>query len=174
MYEVAFNRPFYALETARIQPRHLSEASVAVAPVNPASRRAVVSTLYDENYTLSLQVLGYSLQRANVQARRLLLYFPERISQKTLCILQAGGWETRPVETLKSKREGIPERYQDQFTKLRLWQQTDFDRILYLDGDTIVTNNFDELWEHPGDFAAVGVRDSVQSLVLDADPKLSF
>ncbi|KAK9898576.1 glycosyltransferase family 8 protein [Cystobasidium minutum MCA 4210] len=148
--EVSYNRP-YTLQKLHLQARQLD---VIPAP-DPASRRAVVSTLYDENYTLSLQVLGYSLQRANIQARRLLLYFPERISQKTLCTLQASGWETRPVETLKSKREGIPERYQDQFTKLRLWQQTDFDRLLYLDGDTIVTNNFDEVWDHPGDFAAV-------------------
>lgn len=146
---MAYKRP-YGLDTLHSPVRQLD------ALPDPASRRAVVSTLYDENYTLSLQVLGYSLQRANVQARRVLLYFPERISQKTLCILQASGWETRPVETLRSKREGIPERYQDQFTKLRLWQQTDFDRLLYVDGDTIVTNNFDEIWDHPGDFVAVG------------------
>jgi hypothetical protein len=154
---VASNRlRLVPITSLSLQARHLHEqVSAPTEIIDASSRRAVVSTLYDEQYTLSLQVLGYSLQRANVQARRVLLYFPERISQKTLCTLQAGGWETRPVESLKSKREGIPERYQDQFTKLRLWQQTDFERILYVDGDTIITNNFDELWDHPGDFAAV-------------------
>ncbi len=43
--------------------------------------------------------------------------------------------------------------YETVYTKLHLWNQTDFDRLIYLDADTIVLGSLDELLEGP-DFAA--------------------
>lgn len=41
----------------------------------------------------------------------------------------------------------------DNFAKLRLWQLTDYDRVVYLDADTVVMQNVDILFEYP-EFAA--------------------
>ena len=41
----------------------------------------------------------------------------------------------------------------DNFAKLRLWQLTEYDRIVYLDADTVVLQNIDILFDYP-EFAA--------------------
>lgn len=41
----------------------------------------------------------------------------------------------------------------DNFAKLRLWQLTGYDRVVYLDADTVVLQNIDILFEYP-EFAA--------------------
>jgi UDP-sulfoquinovose synthase len=40
----------------------------------------------------------------------------------------------------------------DNFMKLRLWQQTNLAKVVYLDADTVVVQNIDELFEHEGEF----------------------
>ncbi|KAH9027569.1 nucleotide-diphospho-sugar transferase [Lactarius hengduanensis] len=52
---------------------------------------------------------------------------------------------------------GINYRFGDTYTKLRLWtlDQLGIQRVVYLDADTLVRRNFDELFDLPFPFAAV-------------------
>ncbi len=122
------------------------------------NERAIVSSLYSDSYLPGILTLAQSLTAVNTSARYLLLYFPDRIPQRSVCLAQAAGWELIPVERIAPPDDRpLFHRYADQYTKLRLWA---LDSIgikigVYLDGDTLVNKNIDELFTLPYTFAAV-------------------
>lgn len=103
--------------------------------------------------------MGHSVRTANVSARLLLPYLENRVSAQALCIARAGGWEPIPVPFIPPPHggKGIHHRFYDQYTKLNIWalDKRGIERAVYLDADTIVRRNFDELFESPFNFAAV-------------------
>ncbi|KAI0038119.1 glycosyltransferase family 8 protein [Auriscalpium vulgare] len=123
------------------------------------SSRAVVTTLYNDLYTTPVATLGHSLTAASVSARRILLYIPGRLSERSLCIVRAVGWEPHPVAYIPPPHagKGVHWRFVDQYTKLNMWtlDTLGIDRVVYLDADTLVLRNFDELFQLPFTFAAV-------------------
>jgi inositol phosphorylceramide glucuronosyltransferase 1 len=120
--------------------------------------RAVVSSLYTESYAPAILTLGHSLTSANVSARRILLYLPDRISSRTICLASAAGWTLHPVPFIPPPHngEGIFPHFSDQYTKLNIWtlDQQGVKSLVYLDADTLVRKNFDELFALPFNFAA--------------------
>ena len=106
-------------------------------------------------------MLGASLTRANTTARRIVLYMPEKVSPRGLCIASATGFQPYPVARIAPPggSEGIYPHFIDQYTKLRLWEvgeQLGAQGAVYLDADTLVLRNFDELFALPYPLAAVG------------------
>lgn len=109
-------------------------------------RLAVVSTLYNDGYIEGIEALGHSLRRINIQADLILLYIFNRLNQSTLNRCHKAGWFLYPVERINPPRFAIIyPRFYDQYTKLRVWSMIDYDRVLYLDADTLVIDNIDEL-----------------------------
>ncbi|KAI0045248.1 glycosyltransferase family 8 protein [Auriscalpium vulgare] len=146
------------LDDYQILKDHLSLAKPSDFPTN-VSTRAVVSTLYNDLYTTPVATLGYSLAATGVSARRILMYIPGRLSTRSLCIVEAAGWELHPVSLIPPPHDGhdIVPRFSDQYTKLNLWKLDSIgvERVVYLDGDTLVRGTFDELFEMPWAFGAV-------------------
>ncbi|KAF8140953.1 glycosyltransferase family 8 protein [Mycena galopus ATCC 62051] len=124
-----------------------------------SSRRAVVSILESDGYAIGVAVLGHSVRAANVNARMLLPYIESRVSAKALCIARAVGWEPYPVLLIPPPHGGkhIYTRFMEQYTKLNIWNldQKGVDSAVYLDADTLVRGNFDELFDLPFHFGAV-------------------
>ncbi|KAJ6573489.1 glycosyltransferase family 8 protein [Mycena vulgaris] len=124
-----------------------------------ANQRAVVSTLYSDGYAIAVAVVGHSARSANVSARLLLPYLEDQVSEKALYIARAVGWEPYPVPLISPPHggEGIYPRFRDQYTKLNIWKLDDMgiESAVYLDADTLVRRNFDELFDSPFNFAAV-------------------
>lgn len=56
-----------------------------------------------------------------------------------------------PIREFEPVDAGVPARLQDLFSKLEMWQQTDFHRIAYLDGDAFPMNNCDPLFDFAPD-----------------------
>ncbi|TFK68308.1 nucleotide-diphospho-sugar transferase [Pluteus cervinus] len=125
----------------------------------PPEACAIVSTMYSDSYAIALAVLGHSIQSSNTTGRLVLPYLPNRISQQGLCIVRSAGWEPLPIPYIPAPNsgEGTTGRFIDQYTKLNIWSldKQGFQRVVYLDGDTLVRKSFDELWKLPFDFAAV-------------------
>ena len=116
--------------------------------------------MYNDLFTIPAATLGYSLQKAGTSARRILFHIPGRLSARALCILRAAGWELLAVAQIPPPHNGagIGYRFVDQYTKLRLWSldaELGVQRVVYLDADTLVRRNFDELFDLPFPFAAV-------------------
>ncbi|KAJ7199175.1 glycosyltransferase family 8 protein [Mycena pura] len=121
--------------------------------------RAIVTSLYTDEYALSVATLGQTLSSHNIIERRLVMYLPGRLSSRSLCIVAAAGWEPVPVARIPAPHhgEGITPRFMETYAKLNMWgfDKMGIDVLLYLDGDTLVRNRFDELWDLPYSFAAV-------------------
>jgi len=124
-----------------------------------SEQRAVVSSLYTDSYVFPLIVLGHTLKQHHVNARRILIYLPDRISKRTKCFVQAAGWELREVDFIPPPHggKGIHHSFVDQYTKLNIWtlDKMGIKTAVYLDADTIVRRNFDEIWNVPFEFGAV-------------------
>lgn len=122
-------------------------------------QRAVVSSMYTDSYVFPLAVLGQTLKQHRVDARKILIYLPDRISNRALCFVRAAGWELHPVDFIAPPHggKGIHHSFVDQYTKLNVWtlDQLGIKTAVYLDADTIVRNNFDEIWNLPFEFGAV-------------------
>ncbi|KAF7369636.1 Glycosyltransferase family 8 protein [Mycena venus] len=105
---------------------------------SPPERRAVVSALYSDGFAIAAALLGHSARSANS-------VWPD-------------GSHT-PVPLIPPPHEGkdIHPRFMDQYTKLNIWNldQKGIDSAVYLDADTLVRRNFDELFDSPFNFAAV-------------------
>jgi inositol phosphorylceramide glucuronosyltransferase 1 len=121
-------------------------------------QNAVVTTLFSDGYASAVVTLGHSLRKVNTTARTIVLYFPERVSASALCLATASGFEPIAVTRIAPPNDGknIHEHFLDQFTKLTLWSldKHNITSLVYLDADTLVTHNFDELFELPYSFAA--------------------
>ena len=122
------------------------------------NERAVVTSLYTEGYAVAVATLGHALTRVGTDARKVVIYLPERISPTTLCYLKEVGWELYPVDLIEppDHGNGIWPAFIDQYTKLRVWtlDTIGIKAAVYLDADTLVKRNFDELFELPFVFAA--------------------
>lgn len=107
-------------------------------PIPPPDRRAIVTSLYtgpsgpaaeDESrlvttrsdvYADAIKVLGHSADAARVQARKVLIYTPDTVSERVLCELGALGWELEPRARIEPPYAGVFPQYRDQYTKLHV------------------------------------------------------
>ncbi|EKM50576.1 glycosyltransferase family 8 protein [Phanerochaete carnosa HHB-10118-sp] len=121
---------------------------------------AVVTTLYSDSYAPAVATLGHSLRLVHTSARLVLLYIPSKVSTEALCIATSSGFVAYPVERIPppTHSHGMHEQYADQYTKLRLWSldvlPDPITSLVYVDSDTLVLHNFDELFSLPYTFAA--------------------
>ncbi|CAF3121099.1 unnamed protein product [Rotaria sp. Silwood2] len=111
------------------------------------SKNAFFSALYTDNYLLGALTLGYTIKKHHPNHPMYMLYFKDRLyDEKTLCALRIIGWKLMNVKRIPSV-PGTYKQYVDQFTKLILWNMTQFDSIVYLDCDTVVLNDVSHLHE---------------------------
>lgn len=127
-----------------------------------STHHAIVTTLTSDAYSIAVAVLAHSVRKAGSTAR-LVLTYPEgsnRISRSALCVARVAGWELHPVELIPPPNGGQGmqhHRFREMYTKLQIWglDKIDIDRVVYLDADTLVLKNFDELFTLPWSFGAV-------------------
>ena len=123
-----------------------------------AGHNAIVTTLYNDGYAAAVATLGHSLQKTNTTARLIVLYFPSVVTPKALCLATSSGWDPVPVTRIAPPNggKGVNNHFADQFTKLSLWSldKIGVSNLVYLDADTLVLRNFDEMFQLPYAFAA--------------------
>jgi glycogenin glucosyltransferase len=149
-------RPPYSQHHPRnIQPLVHSNYS---SSFSSHDQRAVVSSLYSDSYAVAVAVLGHSIHSANVRARLIIPYL-KGVSPRALFIARSVGWEPEAVPFIPPPHNGkdIYYRFVDQYSKLNIWSfdKLGVDRLVYLDADTLVRRNFDELFDSAFNFAAV-------------------
>ena len=131
---------------------------------------AYVTLLYG-NYLLSVRVLGLSLKLSGTQHEMVVLC-TEDVPEENRRILEGDGWTVKSIKTTSSPYENHLERFDNVFTKLSIWTLTEYRRIVYLDSDTVVYANIDELF-HCGKFcAAYRHSDLFNSGVLVVKPDI--
>ncbi|CAF3841643.1 unnamed protein product [Rotaria sp. Silwood1] len=84
------------------------------------------------------------------------MHFHNTLSNRTLCSLRQVGWIPRLVHNIVPPLAGTWPHFINQFTKLALWNMTEFDSIVYLDADTLVLGDISHLHELVADPSRTG------------------
>ncbi|OCH90579.1 nucleotide-diphospho-sugar transferase [Obba rivulosa] len=130
---------------------------LATTPHLDPKENVIVTSLYTDAFATAVATLGHTLNKANSSAGRLLLYLPDKISSRALCIATASGFVPHQVPRIPPPHKGVHRHFLDQYSKLNLWglDAIGVKSVVYVDADTLVRRNFDELFSVPFSFGAV-------------------
>jgi alpha-N-acetylglucosamine transferase len=116
----------------------------------------VTNETEDDPYFTATRVLAYQiLHQPNTRTRKnipFLVLVPPHVSLHKRQILTEEGAIVIPVDPLIPQAWEVSPgqtRWIDQFTKLRLFELTQYDRILYMDNDMLLTRTLDDIWVEP-------------------------
>ncbi|GMH61616.1 hypothetical protein TrRE_jg8478 [Triparma retinervis] len=153
--------------------QHLTPSDLLSSPTSPpTSPPAYFTLLTNDSYMPGVLALHQSLRKVHSK-HKLHIIIPTQandaleasimsVSPSNLATLDSLDIQVHPVSTNLATQlpsgSMAPQLNQTQWLKLELWGLTSFSRILYLDADTIVTANVDELLESPAltKFACAG------------------
>jgi len=140
--------------------QHLNEfplVSPNVPLIHATDENAIVTSIYTDAFATAVATLGHSLNKVNSTASRMLFYLPDQVSPQALCMASVSGFTPYPIPRIPPPHSGVGRHFLDQYSKLQLWtlDKVKIKSLVYLDADTLVHKNFDELFELPYSFAAV-------------------
>lgn len=107
----------------------------------------------NDDYFIATRLLGYQLMHAPETRTKnipFLVLATKKVSEKKLERLRLDGAIVLPVETVEKPAwiaEGLgAANWAEMFDKLRLWELTQFERICFLDGDTVLNRPLDGIF----------------------------
>lgn len=123
-------------------------------------REAYATVLHSsETYVCGAIMLAQSLLKAGTN-RDLILLIDTSISVEKRDALAAAGWIIRIIERIRNPRAEKYSYNEYNYSKFRLWQLTDYDKIIFIDADIIVLRNLDLIFSFP-QMSAVGNDNSI-------------
>ncbi|KAL6989677.1 hypothetical protein U1Q18_015428 [Sarracenia purpurea var. burkii] len=118
-------------------------------------REAYVTVLHSsESYVCGAIALAQSIIQTN-STRDLLLLADSSISAKSLRGLRSAGWKIKPIDRIRSPHARTHAYNEWNYSKLRVWQLIEYDKIIFIDSDFIVLDNIDAFFDFP-QLSAVG------------------
>ncbi|KAI3810654.1 hypothetical protein L1987_20276 [Smallanthus sonchifolius] len=119
------------------------------------SRDAYVTVLHSsETYVCGAIALAQSILQTN-STKDLILLADASISPKSLRGLKAAGWKIKLIQRIRSPHAKKSAYNEYNYSKLRIWQLTEYDKLIFIDSDLIVLNNLDSFFSYP-QLSAVG------------------
>ncbi|EPS73755.1 hypothetical protein M569_01001 [Genlisea aurea] len=114
-----------------------------------AKREAYATVLYSsENYVCGAMVVAQTLIRSGTK-RDLILLHDDSISPPKLAALKTAGWKLRPITRIRNPKAITGSHNEYNYSKFRIWQLTEYDKVVYIDPDVVVLNNLDVLFNFP-------------------------
>ncbi|KAG8377620.1 hypothetical protein BUALT_Bualt08G0051900 [Buddleja alternifolia] len=116
---------------------------------NPTTREAYATVLHSsEAYVCGAITLAQSLLQTRTR-RELLLLLDTSISEPKRQALSRAGWTLRFIKRIRNPRAEKNSYNEYNYSKFRLWQLTDYNKIIFIDADVIVLRNLDILFHFP-------------------------
>ncbi|KAL7596139.1 UDP-glucuronate:xylan alpha-glucuronosyltransferase 2 isoform X1 [Lactuca sativa] len=123
-------------------------------------RQAYATVLHSsESYVCGAIMLAQSLLKTGTK-HDLILLIDTSISVATRQVLAAAGWTIRIIERIRNPRAEKDSYNEYNYSKFRLWQLTDYNKIIFIDSDIIVLRNLDIIFSFP-QMSAVGNDNSI-------------
>lgn len=120
-----------------------------------ARREAYATILHSAQVYVCGAIAAAQSIRMTGSKRDLVILVDDSISEYHREGLQAAGWKLRTIERIRNPK-AEPEAYNEwNYSKFRLWQLTDYDKIIFIDADLLVLRNIDFLFEMP-EITAIG------------------
>ncbi|KAA8537745.1 hypothetical protein F0562_027675 [Nyssa sinensis] len=112
-------------------------------------REAYATVLHSsESYVCGAIALAQSLLQSGTK-RDLILLLDKSISVSKRDALSVAGWIIRIIKRIRNPRAEKGSYNEYNYSKFRLWQLTEYDKIIFIDADIIVLRNLDILFHFP-------------------------
>ncbi|KAL3839371.1 hypothetical protein ACJIZ3_023962 [Penstemon smallii] len=112
-------------------------------------REAYVTVLHSsEAYVCGAIALAQSIIQSN-STKDLVLLADDHISPKSIKGLQSAGWKIKRIQRIRSPQSEKDAYNEWNYSKLRIWQLIEYDKVMFIDSDFIVTKNIDEFFIYP-------------------------
>lgn len=112
---------------------------------NP-KREAYATILHSAHvYVCGAIVAAQSIRLAG-STRDLVILVDETISPYHRSGLEAAGWKIRTIERIRNPKAEKDAYNEWNYSKFRLWQLTDYDKIIFIDADLLILRNIDFLF----------------------------
>lgn len=155
---------------------YLSETKILKR--DPRPRLAYVTVLHSsESYVCGAIALAQSIlqtPQSLIQfynyTRHLILLADRSIAPKSIAALQAAGWTIKRIRRILNPFADRGSYNEWNYSKLRIWQLTDYDKIIFIDSDILVLKNMDEFFLYPQLSAAPNDRMFFNSGLMVVEP----
>ena len=119
---------------------------ISIQSVGRVDNGAFVTFLSDDIYLVGARVLHQSIKDTNTKYPMVVLV-TDGVSMDSISILKSDGCFVKKIDVVPNpKSDEI--RYKWVYTKLRAWELTEYDRVVFLDADIVVLDNIDELFDN--------------------------
>ncbi|CAK9177873.1 unnamed protein product [Ilex paraguariensis] len=133
-------------------------------------REAYVTILHSsESYVCGAIALAQSIIQTN-STKDLVLLADDSISTKALQGLRAAGWKIKHIKRIRSPGAEKDAYNEWNYSKLRVWQLTEYEKIIFIDADLIVLKNIDKFFVYPQVSAASNDKFLFNSGVMLVEP----
>ncbi|XP_043707975.1 UDP-glucuronate:xylan alpha-glucuronosyltransferase 2 isoform X2 [Telopea speciosissima] len=127
-----------------------NQSKIITTQANKLTRKeAYVTVLHSsEAYVCGAITLAQSIIATGTQ-RDLVMLLDKSISQPKREALAAAGWKIRMIKRIRNPKAEKNAYNEYNYSKFRLWQLTDYDKIIFIDADIIILRNMDILFQFP-------------------------
>lgn len=132
-------------------------AAETTEALNPERREAYATILHSsELYVCGAIALGQSI-RMSRSTKDLIILVDKKVGEEKREGLRAAGWQVREIRRIRNPRAEKDSYNEWNYSKFRLWQLTDYDKIIFIDSDLLILRNMDFLFDLP-EISATGNR----------------
>uniref|UniRef100_A0A1J3FEJ8 Hexosyltransferase n=1 Tax=Noccaea caerulescens TaxID=107243 RepID=A0A1J3FEJ8_NOCCA len=111
-----------------------------------STKEAYVTLLYGDEFLLGVRVLGKSI-RDTGSNKDMVVLVSDGVSDYSKKLLKADKWKVEKISLLANPNQAHPKRFWGVYTKLKIFNMTDYKKVVYLDADTIVVKNIEDLFK---------------------------
>ncbi|KAK9713282.1 hypothetical protein RND81_06G016800 [Saponaria officinalis] len=115
---------------------------------NP-SREAYATILHSAHVYVCGAIAAAQSIRMSGSTRDLVILVDETISAYHRSGLEAAGWKIRTIQRIRNPKAEKDAYNEWNYSKFRLWQLTDYDKIIFIDADLLILRNIDFLFRMP-------------------------
>ncbi|KAL3835093.1 hypothetical protein ACJIZ3_009829 [Penstemon smallii] len=118
-------------------------------------REAYATVLHSAQvYVCGAIAAAQSIRMAG-STRDLVILVDDTITDYHRTGLQAAGWKIHTIQRIRNPKAEKDAYNEWNYSKFRLWQLTDYDKIIFIDADLLILRNIDFLFEFP-EISAIG------------------
>ncbi|KDP23737.1 hypothetical protein JCGZ_23570 [Jatropha curcas] len=110
------------------------------------TQQAYVTLLYGDEFLLGVRVLGKSI-RDTGSTKDMVVLVSDGVSDYAVKLLEADGWIVEKISLLANPNRVRPKRFWGVYTKLKIFNMTNYKKVVYLDADTIVVKSIEDLFK---------------------------
>ncbi|XP_058094528.1 inositol phosphorylceramide glucuronosyltransferase 1-like [Magnolia sinica] len=139
----------------------------------PSKEEAYVTLLYGDEFLLGVRVLGRSI-RDTGSTKDMVVLVSDGVSDYAKKLLQADGWIIELISLLANPNQIRPKRFWGVYTKLKIFNMTNYKKVVYLDADTIVLKSIEDLFKCRKFCANLKHSERLNSGVMVVEPSESI